>query len=65
MKSTTSLILFEKHMNHTLTLLTALLLAPLARLSPAEVPPRGFYEHATDAAARHPSVRQPDRVRAA
>ena len=52
-------------MKPTLTLLTDLLLAPLARLSPAKVPPRSFYEHATDAAARHPSVRQPDRVRAA
>ena len=30
MKSTTSLILFEKHMKPTLILLTALLLAPLA-----------------------------------
>ena len=52
-------------MKPTILLLTALLLAPLARLSPAKVPPRSLYEHATDAAARHPSVRQPDRVRAA
>jgi len=38
MKSITSLILFEKHMKHTLTLLIALLLVPLASFAAPERP---------------------------
>jgi len=45
MKSTTSLILFEKHMKHTLIRLAALLLAPLAASALAETVPTNIVLH--------------------